>query len=236
MTQKYGVALVFSMLICLHAVSSEPSLLYVQGEASVSSLPDQVVIRIQSNAEEKTYQHTINALKNKVEKIHQALAKELPVDQVKTGRIQIRENKVYQDRAHVFAGYIATQTISIELPFDAAQVNQILQSLTQSEADAAFSMDFTLSDTKRETLQKKAMQEAVKDAGEKAKSLAEAANMSLGKVQEIRYGVSTPIGVNPFDFKSVRSGNAASQTSSFHLEPDEVNVSERVSMIFSIHE
>lgn len=224
----------FCVLTNISVHASEPSLLYVQGEAKVSSIPDVATIRITVNAEEKTYEATVQNLTARVEKLRQSLHKELDDKQLNTGRLQIRQNKEYQNRTHVFVGYVATQDILIEIPFQRERLNKLLQLLTQSDADADFSLGFKLSDNKQRELQKQAMQEAVIDARKKAETLTAAAGMSLGEVKEIQYGITKPVGIAPQGFKSM-SARAESNEPTFHIAPDEVSVHDRVMIIFTMN-
>ncbi|HHW91799.1 MAG TPA: SIMPL domain-containing protein, partial [Firmicutes bacterium] len=82
------------------------------------------------------------------------------------------------DRRRIFRGYKASHKLKVQFPFDKDYLKKIMQRLSQTKSHASFRLSFTIADP--EPLRQQALIEAVKNAAQKARVLAEAAGVKLG--------------------------------------------------------
>ena len=88
-------------------------------------------------------------------------------------------------------GYTVTQNIEVKVkPLD--KVNQVIDTATRDGANLVGGVNFTFSDELTKKLEKEATQDAVSDAKEKAKVLANAAGVRLGKIVNVVSSTSQP--------------------------------------------
>ena len=82
-------------------------------------------------------------------------------------------------------GYLATNSVDVRVR-DLARLGEILRTVVDSGANRISGVDFRLADPGR--LELKALDAAVKDARRQADTIAAAAGVKLGRIEEIRYG------------------------------------------------
>ena len=81
-------------------------------------------------------------------------------------------------------GYTVSQNLEVKVkPID--KVNKVIDSATLSGANLVGGINFTFSDQLQQTLENKARKEAVNNAKEKAKNLADAAGVHLGRIVNV---------------------------------------------------
>lgn len=88
-------------------------------------------------------------------------------------------------------GYTVSQNLEIKVkPID--KVNNVIDLATANGANLVNGINFTFSDNLQKSLEKKAREQAVKEAKEKAQNLAQVAGIRLGRVINIIEGSSYP--------------------------------------------
>ncbi len=88
-------------------------------------------------------------------------------------------------------GYSVTQTLEVKVkPIEKA--NSAIGAATKNGANMVGSIAFVLDDQTKKDLEKKARVDAVKDAKEKAQSLASAAGIKLGRIVDVQESGSIP--------------------------------------------
>ena len=167
-------------------------LITVTGRGNIHIAPD--VTRVEVNIEsifknyETAYQMAEANLRD-IEEVmtHCGLSKTLP----KTVHFSIDKSfhSVY-DNGHYtgeqeFDGYKLTQKIQINLGMDNVLLTKVVRGLGENLTDVEINIGYTVKDPRPHQL--KMLERAVKDATEKAKIMAEAANCSLGLVKNIDY-------------------------------------------------
>ena len=167
-------------------------LITVTGRGNIHVLPD--VTRVEGKIDsifksyDTAYQMAEANLKDIGEVMEKCkLSKQLP----KTVRFSIEKHyhNVY-DNGHYtgeqeFDGYNLTQVIRINLDMDNVLLTKVVRGLGENLTDVEIEIGYTVKDPRPHQL--KMLERAVKDATEKAKIMAAAADCTLGLVKNIDY-------------------------------------------------
>lgn len=143
------------------------------------------------------------------------------------------ENGAYKQR---LVGYRYRHTVKVEFASDNDRLGKTLYALANSELRPEFNISYTVKD--REAAKNELLAKAVADAKEKAAVLTQAAGMTLMGIQSIDYSWGEiDMEVRPMNgMMSLRkmSTDSAEDGYSMDLEPDDINVSDTVTVIWEI--
>ena len=206
----------------------------VQGKGRVSAEPDIVTLAFDIEAHHMQYGKSITHLNKRVNELRKNLA-ECGRDAVelKTSSFNVHVHTRYENKVSVFDGYMASHRLHIELPLKKELLNQVLHSVAKGLSGAEFRLNFSVKD--QVGLRRMALANAVQEARANAEALAKAAGVKLGKLQQIEYGWGE---VHFYDHSMpVYSESADTMpTQLADIEPDEVEASDNVTLVFEIEE
>ena len=181
---------------------------------------------------------TVEAAKTQVNDVMNKIVdelKKLGVEEknIKTVNYSVNPNYDYANGRQTLRGYQVNADVQAKLK-PVEQANKALDVATQNGATNVGGVQFTLDDQKRKELENEARKEAIKIAKEKAKSLAEAAGIKLGKiidVQEAAGGYARPA---QMALKSEGMGGDTANAPT-ELNPGENKVSITVTLSYETH-
>lgn len=204
----------------------------VRGSAKVSAAPDWVVILFDIESRQYSYADCMAQLNEKTEHLRTELQKVgLEKESLKTKQFNISTNFEWINKQNIFKGYKADHHLSVEFTFDKEYLNKVLHVLSQTESRASFNIIFQIKDA--EPFRQQALAEAVKNCRQKAEVLADAAGVKLGELQNIDYSWSEI----HFEHKMQVCESEYSLKESaapFNIEPEDVNISDSVTAIWTI--
>lgn len=210
----------------------------VQGRSKVSCKPDTVGISFNLSSKNDNYSAAYDGLNQQVSLLRSQLEKlGLKKDQLKTRSFNISiktklvgDEEDEEDEEYVFDGYLASHSLSIELPIDKEQVNRILNTIAKSGLVSNISIYFLVSEA--DSYRDMAISTAVEKAKHNAELISRAANVKLGEITHINYGWSEVV----FRRESVRLECSESSvfSSSPDIEPGDIDIAESVSLVYSI--
>lgn len=164
-----------------------PPLIRVQGSSQVSASPDTVILGLELISEHKDYGKATADAGRKLELLRAALPKaDLSAEQLKTEAYNVGVERDYLAGTHTFRAYSVKHHLSLRLPFDPAQLGRVLAAVTASNAKANVSLIFTVADP--ETVKRRVLEDAVRNARSRAEVIASAAGQKLGAIHAIDYG------------------------------------------------
>jgi uncharacterized protein YggE len=141
------------------------------------------------------------------------------------------ENNTYRER---FAGYRFRHVLKVEFDSDNDRLGKVLYALANGSVSPELRISFTVRD--QEAAKKTLLAKAVADAREKAELLALAGGVALRDIQTIDYSwgaisfESAPL----FDGVMAKSRMAAGASYDLAVEPDEIEVSDTVTVTWEI--
>ena len=203
--------------------------LTVKGTAEVSASPDWVSIGFDVTSRNYEYARCMEQLAHRTESLRNELeALGLPRESLKTSDFRIDTQFEWNKQTRVFKGYEASHRMSVGFAWDKDYLNKVLAALGKTESEASFNISFTVKDP--EPLRHQALAGAVKNAREKAELLANAAGVSLGEIVTIDYSWAELYVQSRLHLDMA----AASPAPSYDIQPDDVDVSDSVTVVWSI--
>lgn len=146
-----------------------------------------------------------------------------------------RENEVYKQR---FVGYRFRHIMKVEFESDNDRLGRILYALANCSIDPEFRISYFVKD--QEAAKNLLLGKAVTDAKEKAAVLTQAGGVTLKEIQNIDYSW----GEIDFEFRPMnddilaeplrRAAPMASKSYDLDIEPDDIEVSDTVTVIWEI--
>ena len=125
-------------------------------------------------------------------------------------------------------GYTASNTVTIRVR-DLGRLGEFLRTVVDGGANRIGGVEFGLADPSR--LEREAIAAAVKDARAQADTIATAAGIRLGRIEQIRYGASQT--ASPMPRRTYRSV-APAAAPPVPVEAGSLDVSAEVEMVFAI--
>lgn len=169
-----------------------PHILTVTGEGEVRAVPDRAQLTAGVVTHAKTAAEALAQNSDAMARVMAALKKSgVPEKSIATSNFSIqpqyppyRQDAPDEDRTRII-GYEAGNQVTVTVD-DVSKVGTILDALVSAGANQTGVVSFTFRDPK--PLLKQAREEAVKDAIDKARTLAKAAGVTLGPIISIQEG------------------------------------------------
>jgi uncharacterized protein len=201
--------------------TSELSVAPDKAEVLVSIVTDNMTAKVAQDANRVITNAVMSALKS-----WGANASDIETDSYTLAKLEEydSEKAKYIDR-----GYRLTHTVKVSTK-RIDEVGGVVDAAVQAGANGVESITFTLSKDKEKQIRQQAMVAAATAAREKARNLADAAGIELGKainVQESYY-------LTPYSFNMKANVMAADSAGSSQISPSKVQVTSSVQMTYEI--
>lgn len=169
--------------------TNKTDLFQVSGNGEAAAAPDTARISIGVTESSASVSDTQTKVNSKVKKITDALiALGVKEKNIKTTNYSVNPDYSF-DRSQKVTGYTVNQ--SLEVKSDIEKINQVIDASTANGANVAGGIELLLNDEKQLELENMARKEAVEKAKKKAKSLANAAGIRLGKIVDVSESTGT---------------------------------------------
>lgn len=173
--------------LSINSISTVKSDLFsVSGEGEASGIPDTALLSLGVTKKATTVKGAQNQV-NQIAKLIIAGLKNLGVNDknIKTTNYSVSPDYDYSSSRQIITGYSVTQNLEIKItPIEKA--NQAVDLATASGANLVGGVQFTLNDDMKKKLEDDARKNGVEKAKEKAKSLANASGIRLGKIINVQ--------------------------------------------------
>jgi uncharacterized protein YggE len=209
-------------------------ILKVQGKGRVNVEPDLVTLSFQIESKEVDYAECLLALNTHTEDVRTSItAVGLDRTALKTTAFAVRYDREYVDGKSVFVGYCAYHHLHIELPVDKALLNRVLRKIAKGHSGAEIKLTFSVKD--KAALRKLVLADAVQTAKDNAATLAAAAGVTLGKLQQIDYGWAE-VRIYDRDASMICDGVAEPIAPEYEpdIEPEDVAAEDNVTLVYEI--
>ena len=161
----------------------------VDGEGKVTAIPDTAEINLGIQVNKPTVEAAQKEANEKINKITDEL-KKLGIEEKFIKTINYSLYPEYDYRAgQKIVGYNVNITLKIKVK-DFDKINQVIDTATSLGANQIGNLSFTIDDEKLEELKMEARKQAIEKAKKKAKEIANAAGLKLGRIVNI--SESTP--------------------------------------------
>jgi uncharacterized protein YggE len=184
------VLLLFSILFFAASLNAQESgsIIEVVGKSVIKEIPEDVLFRIPLNIVDSTYLGCSERLSFILNEFQENLkSKGIEKESINTSNYSIAENIVFEEGKRVQLGYKGNVNIMLNAKFAPELISKVLQSLNNYQLN--YSISFLMSASQKERLTNIAMVNAVDDATQKARILAEGTGVELGEIERISYGI-----------------------------------------------
>ncbi len=199
------------------------------GQAKMS--PDQVKLNIWIESSAPLYEDAINSLARRTAVLREDLTKlGFKEDDLKTKDFTVRDDIKYINNQQQRVGYIARQTYELVLNYEKDKLNSIIFALSNSQANPEFNVVFEVKD--KRDFQDVAISDAVVNAMDNAKTIANASGVALGKILSIEYGESQ----GAYRSDMILRNSAFNEEAKVDINPTDVKTNASVKVVFEILE
>jgi uncharacterized protein YggE len=206
--------------------------LKVQGKGRVSVEPDLTTLSFYVAVQARDYAECLRNLNASVEDLRAGMAESgLERAQLKTSAYNVHVETKRKGGQNIFVGYVASHTMQIELPMDKELLNKVFRHIAQGHSGAQIRLSFSVRD--KDALRRKALAKAVEEARENARTLAEAAGVTLGELRRIDYGW-TEVQVRSRLANVMAGSLAEAHEPEVDIEPEDVCAEDSVTLVFEI--
>ena len=194
-----GSALIGASLPALAEEAKREATITVSGNGESRATPDMAVITLSVTKQEKSASESLDANSKAMSAVLEKLKADGLADKdMQTSGFSIQPVYSYPQSmdssspAPQLVGYQTVNSLTIRL-HDLAKAGAVIDSSVSMGINQGGDIRFTNEDTK--PLLSEARKQAVKDAVEKAKEIADAAGVSLGRIIDINESLSSPVPV-----------------------------------------
>lgn len=166
----------------------------VNGIAQLKEVPDEIIVSIDIAIKDSLYQTCFNKSLEALENLkgHFKSNGINPKD-IYTKDLLVREDYEWRKNQKVKIGYSSTINLELKAEYTPEYSQAILQSLNQGNLNLNYRIGFGFSDSLRTNLRKKALELAIKDATEKAETIAKTSGLKLKGIANISYGTTPSV-------------------------------------------
>lgn len=213
--------------------TNKQNLFTVTGTAEVNAVPDTAMVSLGVNKNGPTAE----AAKEEVNKIINRITTDLKnqgVDEkeIKTTNFNVNPDYDYTNGRQTPKGYSVSANIEVKLK-SVERANAAIDTATKDGATQVGNVQFVINDEQQKTLEDQARKEAIKKAKEKARSIADAAGIHLGRIVDVQESGDTN---NPRPFYGLTAdAKQASPEEPTQLNPGENKVTSTVSLSFETY-
>lgn len=228
--------IIFLTLFCCntiitHGQELNPGTLEVTGTSSIQVPPDQTTIRLRVSAIRMLYADALEDLDGKMKNLSSKLTRAgFEKKEIRTQDFNVRKNTVYRKGSQVDSGFVASQYVVLEFPYDKKQLGHAIDAIGASATGADMQIAFGLSDDKANRVRTELIRAAIRDAKLQANTIADEANIELIRILRIRYGEESM----PSPGTVYRTAARAEQGSTWDIEARDIDLGETIGIIWNI--
>lgn len=216
----------------------------VTGKGKITVKPDTIRLRLSMEGIYPEYDETLQKSSEIVELLKDLVEKQgYERKELKTLYFNIdTEYESYQAKdkswKRRFQGYKYVHRMKIEFPADNQRLGKMLYALAHCPVSPEFSIEYTVADPEKS--KNELLGVAVKDSMKKASVLAEASGVKLGKILNIDYSwgeidfVSRPL--QEMSLRCCEPMECDSASYDMDIEPDDIDISDTVTVIWELDE
>jgi uncharacterized protein len=204
----------------------------VQGRGIVSTEPDICILSFDVEDQRMEYSDCLSCLNQRTEQLRQELRESgINIHGLKTTNFGISVEHRYLEEEYIFDGYRGSHRLHVEVPSDKDLLNKILGKVAEGYSGAEISLAFSVKN--KESLRKRTLQEAIRVAKTNAETIADAADLKLGKIQQLDYGWSE---VRIRGYETDMLLEKSSSLHNFDIEPEDVSAEDSVTLVYEIED
>jgi len=207
----------------------------VKGSAKLSLRPDYVVVTLSLTAEDPSYDAAMSQANARLEALRNAIAaigfdpKDLKTTNFRVSTEYDFQNDQYGNGRRVFRGYACTHGLKLSLDFDPARLGETLSAITGCEATPELNVCFTVKDS--DAVSDELLRQASDNALRRARVLADASGVTLGRLVRVWYSWGDRDFVSPTAFAA---GGMLRAKASMDFTPEDIDINDQATFVWEI--
>ena len=210
----------------------------VRGIGTASVKPDFIAVTLNIVSKDMEYSKSVENANKRIELLQKAVVSSgFAKEDLKTLSFNVRTNYEGETDEHgryrnVFAGYVCRYTLKLSFDMDAKRLADTLTAISDSGADAEFSIKFTVKNPERVSAE--LLRSASENARQKAEVLCAASGAKLGSLLKIDYDWTNinVFSASAYTMEMERGVAAAGAVPEF--EPEDIESSDSAAFIWEI--
>lgn len=213
-------------------------LVTVKGTGRYTAKPDIILLTMNLWSENLSYKKAASDAAEQLERLRGALVSQgFKKEELKTTGFSVDsryENKREPDGSFksVFAGYRVSHGLKLEFDLDTALLSKTLEAIASSAGEPELNIVFGIKD--KEKAKASLLENAVKNARERAEILVKASGEKLGQLMSIDYNWGELSFVSRTNYKMEQRCLAEASSGSMDIEPDDIDVSDNVTLVWEL--
>ena len=213
-------------------------LITVKGIGNINIKPDLIIINMELVSHKYDYEETMKLATDSVSKLEKAIEEAgFNKKELKTTSFNIRtsyksyydENKNYKNK---FDGYICEQGLKLQFDLDMQVLSKVLTAITKSGVEPRLNIRFSVKD--KEKVNEELLINATENARRKAKVLAKASKVNLGKLLTINYNWSEVGIYSKTTYEMENKSLVMEEAYAPNIEPDDIELSDTATFVWEI--
>jgi uncharacterized protein YggE len=208
----------------------------VTGEGKATAVPNQATISFGVTKQAATVADAQDQTNKAVETALNSIKSQgIDIKDIKTTNYSVNPQYDYKAATQTISGYQVSQNVDLKVK-QLDKVNKVLDALTANGANVVNQVSFGFDDATQKKLNDQARTEAVKEAKEKAQSMASIAGFHLGRIVDVQenLGGGTPMPVM-FSARKEATGMGAADIAQSNVTPGQNEVSLSVTLSYETY-
>lgn len=215
-----------------NVTTTKETLFSVDGKGEVTVIPDTAKVSLgvtKTTLTVQDAQNQVNTIANKITEDIKNLG--IKVKDIKTTNYSVNPQYDYRDGKEKITGYSVSTNLEVKLqPIDKA--NDAIDLATKDGANQVGGIQFIVDDAKQKELEKEARTKAIADAKEKAKSLADAAGIKLGRIVDVKENAQNNY---PYPVMKSMAADTSGGGAQTELNPGENKITSTVTLSYETY-
>ena len=215
-----------------------PRTITVKGIGTASVKPDFIAVTMNIVSKDKEYVKSVENANKRIEMLQNAVVSSgFAKEDLKTLAFNVSTNYEGETDEHgryrnVFAGYVCRYTLKLSFDMDAKRLAQTLTAISESGANAEFSIKFTVKYPERVSAE--LLVSATENARQKAEVLCAASGAKLGMLIKINYDWTDVNVFSPSVYKMEMERGVAVTGAVPEFEPENIESNDSAVFIWEI--
>lgn len=215
-----------------------PRTITVKGIGTASVKPDFIAVTMNIVSKDKEYVKSVENANKRIEMLQNAVVSSgFAKEDLKTLAFNVSTNYEGETDEHgryrnVFVGYVCRYTLKLSFDMDAKRLAQTLTAISESGANAEFSIKFTVKDPERVSAE--LLVSATENARQKAEVLCAASGAKLGTLIKINYDWTDVNVFSPSVYKMEMERGVAVAGAVPEFEPENIESNDSAVFIWEI--
>ncbi len=215
-----------------------PRTITVKGIGTASVKPDFIAVTMNIVSKDKEYVKSVENANKRIEMLQNAVVSSgFAKEDLKTLAFNVSTNYEGETDEHgryrnVFAGYVCRYTLKLSFDMDAKRLAQTLTAISESGANAEFSIKFTVKYPERVSAE--LLVSATENARQKAEVLCAASGAKLGMLIKINYDWTDVNVFSPSVYKMEMERGVAVAGAVPEFEPENIESNDSAVFIWEI--